>query len=99
MTFGTRDSIELARRITGGTRGELGRDRGEDSMTIVNFALAICELSRPNKIDQARVDDGDYDRACGDAECSRCGKPYYDHPTVVGFEWLHRTCDGRFVKL
>jgi hypothetical protein len=99
MTDATRNAIELAKRIHGGTRGELGRDRAEDSMTIVDFARAIVELSRPNKIDQARVEAADWNRASGDVECSHCKRPYYGHATVQGFEWLHRLCDGRFVKL
>jgi len=99
MTDATRNAIELARRISGGTRGELGRDRAEDSMTIIDFARAIVELSRPNKIDQARVEKADWYRASGHVECEQCGRPYYDHATVQGFEWLHRLCNGRFVKL
>jgi len=107
MTDATRNAIELARRISGGTRGELasrdenelGRDRAEDSMTIIDFARAIVELSRPNKIDQARVEACDWQRASGDVDCKHCKRPYYDHATVQGFEWLHRLCDGRFVKL
>ena len=52
----------------------------------------------------ARIDEGDYIRAAGDAECPgtrgfSCGLPYRDHPFVPGIEWLHRTCDGRLVKL
>jgi hypothetical protein len=95
----TRDAIELAKRIHAGVRGELGRDRAEDSLTIVSFAHAIVELSRPNKIDQERVERADWNRASGDVECPHCTHVYYDHPTVPGFEWLHRLCSGRLVKL
>jgi hypothetical protein len=99
MTDGTREAIALARKIAAGTRGELGRDRAEDSMTIVRFAHAIAELSRPNKCDQERVERADWQRSSGDVECPTCGHVYYDHPTVPGFEWLHRTCSGKLYKL
>jgi hypothetical protein len=54
---------------------------------------------RPYKPDQLRVDAGDYTRASGDAICTRCNVPYYDHAPVVGFEFLRRACDGRLLKL
>lgn len=54
---------------------------------------------RPNKVDKHRLDHGDYVRASGDVTCKVCGHVYYDHPVVVGFEWLRRACDGRLLKL
>lgn len=42
--------------------------------------------------------DGMY-RASGDCVCSACGKLYYDHPSVEGYEFLNRICNGDFVKL
>ena len=38
-------------------------------------------------------------RASGDCVCEACGKLYYDHPPVKGFEFLNRICNGDFVKL
>lgn len=57
------------------------------------------EPKRPNKVDKHRIDHGDYVRASGDVTCAVCGHVYYDHPTVSGFEWLRRACDGRLLKL
>ena len=54
---------------------------------------------RPSKPDAKRVDENDYVRAGGGAICDRCGFCYYDHPTVPGYEWLNRACDGRLLKL
>lgn len=65
-----------------------------------SFAEAVVMLAntRPNKIDAARVERGDYDRAAGDALCA-CGEVLHDHPVVPGIEWLRRRCDGKLVKL
>jgi len=41
----TRATIELARQIHSGMRGELGYDRAEDATTIVSFAGTIVELA------------------------------------------------------
>lgn len=54
---------------------------------------------KANKVDKHRVDHGDFARAGGDVTCKVCGHVYYDHPVVVGFEWLRRACDGRLLKL
>lgn len=70
---------------------------GSDQLPL-NAALRLVDTA-PNKVDQRRVDHGDYIRAGGDVTCSACGFLYYDHPIVVGFSWLHRICDGRLVKL
>jgi hypothetical protein len=101
MTDSTLQAIEVARRVL---RGEL--PASDLSVIETDFIHAIIELAggRPNTIDRLRVNEGDYIRAAGDTECAgtrgfSCGLPYYDHPVVPGFEWLHRTCDGRFVKL
>ena len=37
-----------------------------------------------------------FERACGDVECSECGLPYFDHPSKDG---LHLDCNGRLWKL
>lgn len=101
MTDRTLQALTVARSVVG---GELSAS--DISVVETDFIHAIVELSggRPNAIDRLRVDEGDYIRAAGDVECTgtrgfSCGLPYYDHPVVPGFEWLHRTCDGRFVKL
>jgi hypothetical protein len=90
----TRDAIELAKRIHAGVRGELGRDRAEDSLTIVSFAHAIVELSRPNKIDQERVERADWNRASGDVECPHCTHVY---STCVAKAVLARTKEWRYI--
>lgn len=59
----------------------------------------MTERARPYKPDQIRVDRGDYVRASGLVLCEVCGVCYFDHPPVVGFEWLRRACDGRLLKL
>lgn len=38
-------------------------------------------------------------RAAGGCVCADCGKPYADHPSVVGALWTTELCDGRLVKL
>lgn len=94
MTDSTRQAIEIARDYKWGRRFVDAREHGD------RFATALVELagSRPNKIDQRRVDLGMYARAGGDATCS-CGDIYYVHPRVPGLEWLTRACDGRLLKL
>jgi hypothetical protein len=72
---------------------------GEYITIATTFAEALVALSRPNKIDIARVDRGDYVRTSHLAICEPCGHTYGEHAIVPGFEWLHRLCDGRFVKL
>jgi len=57
------------------------------------------ETRRPYKPDIIRVDRGDYVRASGMVLCEICGVAYFDHAPVQGFEWLHRACDGRLLKL
>lgn len=56
-------------------------------------------VHKPFKPDLIRVDRGDYVRASGEVVCEICGCKYWEHPTVHGFEWLHRACDGRLLKL
>ncbi len=31
--------------------------------------------------------------------CDVCGYQFWEHPTVPGYMWMHRICDGRLVKL
>jgi hypothetical protein len=59
----------------------------------------VIEPRRPFAPDQIRVDRGDYVRASQDVVCPTCGCEYWRHATVQGYEWLHRICDGRLVKL
>lgn len=94
MTESTRNAIELARRIRA---GELGR--AISAPQLETLAFAIGELSRVNEVDRDRVDRGDWIRASGDVPCPHCSFEYWRHPTVVGFEWLHKICTGRLVKL
>lgn len=47
----------------------------------------------------AQIEQGDWVRASGLCVCPVCGKLYYDHPYLVGFEWLTLLCDGSLVKL
>lgn len=54
---------------------------------------------KPYKPDAIRVDNGDWKRASGDVQCTKCGCLYYDHARVVGFPWLKRLCNGDLVKL
>jgi hypothetical protein len=92
-TQATAAVVAAARRIaTGEVVVEFTRE---------DLARAIVELAgaRPNKIDAARADRGDWDRAAGDALCASCESQLYDHPVVPGIEWLRRRCDGRLVKL
>jgi hypothetical protein len=72
---------------------------GEYIAIATTFAEALVALSRPNKIDAARVDRGDYVRMSHLTICEPCGRTHGEHAIVPGFEWLHRLCDGRFVKL
>lgn len=57
------------------------------------------ERRKPFRPDSIRVDKGDYVRASGMCTCAICGCDYWEHATVKGFEWLHRLCDGKLVKL
>jgi hypothetical protein len=98
MTQATADAIAYARDwIDDPGGGEPGAQCDESIAT--TFAEALIELSRPSKPDKKRIDEGDYRRASGLVICRRCRYPFFDHPVVPGFEWLHRLCDGRFVKL
>lgn len=55
--------------------------------------------ARPFRPDAKRIDAGDWTRACGQSVCDVCGYQYWEHATVQGFTWMHRLCDGRFIKL
>lgn len=57
------------------------------------------ERLRPYKLDEIRVERGDWYRAGGDCICEVCGCKYYDHQPVTGFRWLRKLCDGSLVKL
>jgi hypothetical protein len=57
------------------------------------------ERQRTYKPDEIRVERGDWSRAGGDVRCGVCDCVYYDHPSVIGYSWLRRTCTGKLVKL
>ena len=57
-------------------------------------------MSQPNKVDRHRIEEmNDMRRAGGGVVCEHCGFPYYDHPKIVGYEWLTKICNGDIVKL
>lgn len=72
----------------------------EICMLLASAAEPLYERprARPSRPDRIRVDRGDFDRVGGDVECSVCGCAYHDHPVVVGYEFLKRTCAGRLIK-
>ena len=47
---------------------------------------------------QAKAEDT-FIHASGDCICKECGFEYRDHPIVLGCEWLHALCNGKYVKL
>jgi hypothetical protein len=101
------DGTSIARAPTQATVAVIAAARRIAAAEVVveftreDLARAIVELAgaRPNKIDAARADFGDWDRSAGDAVCASCELPLYDHPVVPGIEWLRRRCNGRLVKL
>lgn len=50
-------------------------------------------------IDAERIDEGEWMRAAGACVCGVCGRPFYDHESVLGALWLTRLCDNELVKL
>ncbi len=54
---------------------------------------------KPFRPDQKRMDAGDWQRASQYSVCPVCELEYWEHATVQGFEWVHRICDGKLVKL
>ena len=58
-----------------------------------------AERRKPYRPDAKRIDAGDWTRASGQCVCDVCGCLYFEHAPVQGFEWMHRICDGRLVKL
>lgn len=79
-------------------------DEAEQELAIVKGELK--ELTRkaqiqpkPFRPDLKRIDAGDWVRASQYCVCDVCGFQYWEHATVQGFEWIHRICDGRLVKL
>jgi len=86
-------SIELKEMIASCT------DATDRLRTLSRSVESPAEMRRVNKVDQHRIDHGDYVRASGETYCKICGHMNYDHPQVVGFEWLRRACDGKLLKL
>jgi chromosome segregation ATPase len=58
-----------------------------------------ADRSRPFRPDQKRMDRGDWSRASQYTVCEVCGCQFWEHATVQGYQWVHRICDGRLVKL
>ncbi len=48
---------------------------------------------------KARIDEGDYIRASGDAICSKCGHEYRKHPRWEECDGFALICTGLVVKL
>ena len=100
----TADAITYARDWIADPGGDPHAQCPESIAT--SFAEALVEISRPHKVDTARIANGDWVRASHLMICekalsgtTKCGVAYIDHPRVPGYEWLHRLCDGRLVKL
>jgi len=55
------------------------------------------ELLAPE--DKAKLDTGEWRRAAGSCMCPDCGRPYYDHPPVLGALYMTRLCNGNLIKL
>lgn len=53
-----------------------------------------------HKVDdiEKRLQNDDFLRADKDCLC-KCGKPYWLHKNVEGYEWLTILCNGSLVKL
>ena len=47
---------------------------------------------------RSAIQDGDYERVGGDAECQDCRLPYLEHPQIPGLPTFHLTCGGKVVK-
>lgn len=47
----------------------------------------------------AQIERGEWFRAAGACTCPVCNKTYYEHPSIVGYEWLVLLCNGQVVKL
>ena len=57
------------------------------------------EHAKPFRPDVKRIDAGDWIRSSSQCVCEVCGYQFWEHATVPGYTWMHRICDGRFVKL
>jgi predicted nuclease with TOPRIM domain len=55
--------------------------------------------TKPFRPDVKRMDAGDWTHASSICVCDACGYQYWEHAHVPGYEWVHRLCDGRLVKL
>lgn len=55
--------------------------------------------AKPFRPDRKRIDAGDWTHAMSSCVCETCGYQFWEHPTVPGYAWMHRICDGRLVKL
>lgn len=47
---------------------------------------------------QAAMEDGKYERAGGDVECTACRQTYVEHPQLPRFPTFHMLCSGDIVK-
>jgi hypothetical protein len=62
-------------------------------------SLSPWRRFKPYKPDQIRVENNDWYRAGTNMICERCGCEYIDHEPVIGYEFLHKLCNGDLVKL
>jgi hypothetical protein len=46
----------------------------------------------------AAMEEGKYDRASGEAECSVCRQVYMEHPQLTDLPTFHMLCSGEIVK-
>ena len=66
--------------------------------------LARGRMVKPTRQEVSRIEGRTLDRsgwyrASGAKVCDACQKEYWQHPYVYGYDWLHRICNGDFVKL
>lgn len=67
------------------------------SINVKDYTIGRCvEVTEDEK---KSIEKGKWQEESLEKVCTECGKEYYKHPTVVGFKWLHKLCNGGFVKL
>ena len=52
----------------------------------------------PSCQDIRKIINAQWYRASGLCECEICGKQYYDHKPLYGFNWLLKLCNGDLIK-
>lgn len=58
--------------------------------------MARCMLLRPDW--GPLLEEGQYERVGGDAECKICRLAYFEHPQLPGLPTFHMTCEFKIVK-